>query len=554
MKINRNSFPFFIYFVVCTAFIVEAGYAQKSNPDIDSLALHRSNLINPEDSGNFNQSVEFFKRLYRADLKGEHYLKALNDLELLGYAHYKIGNNDESETYYVQALHLLNKQFSKHARNSKKRIYNMLGMLYRDIKAYDQSIAYSSKSLTLSNSTKDSISVLNNIANALRDSGEKRKAVSTLQKVLLLAKKTKDLSFLGFAHDNLGFAQMYRNDTTGLKNLQTGLNIRISLNDPAAMFSSYRHLAVFHQKQNDIDTALKYAESALQTARKIPDKSYEHEALGLLVSLDNNDRAKRYQQLSDSITSARLKTENRYAALKYDVEKEKQRTLSADLEREKEKRAKTIYQSVFVIAVLLFAGLIYFIENRQRKRRLQAVYKQEEKISKNLHDNVANGIYQVMAQLQQQNAVPEKIIDDLDEVYARTRAISKEHAVVVEADFGDQLQDLLGSFNTDELHVITKNLTSITWESIPKLKKTTLFKVLQELMINAKKHSKASFITLTFRREAKKLVVNYRDNGLGCSLKKQNGLQNVEFRIRAIGGKIIFESEPNRGFRAELVL
>ncbi|OIP47450.1 MAG: hypothetical protein COZ16_08105 [Flavobacteriaceae bacterium CG_4_10_14_3_um_filter_31_253] len=51
-----------------------------------------------------------------------------------------------------------------------------------------------------------------------------------------------------------------------------------------------------------------------------------------------------------------------------------------------------------------------------------------------------------------------------------------------------------------------------------------------------------------------KLTINYSDNGVGCILKKGNDLQNTENRIQANNGTIIFESHPNEGFKAKIIV
>ena len=73
-------------------------------------------------------------------------------------------------------------------------------------------------------------------------------------------------------------------------------------------------------------------------------------------------------------------------------------------------------------------------------------------------------------------------------------------------------------------------------------------------MTNMKKHSKASLVALTFLQKNSKLTVNYNDNGIGCNLSKNNGLNNAENRIHTINGTITFESEPNRGFKAQITV
>ena len=69
-----------------------------------------------------------------------------------------------------------------------------------------------------------------------------------------------------------------------------------------------------------------------------------------------------------------------------------------------------------------------------------------------------------------------------------------------------------------------------------------------------RKHSNATLVALSFKQEGHRLLVNYTDNGQGCELKKENGLRNTENRIHSIDGSITFESEPQKGFKAKIVI
>jgi len=73
-------------------------------------------------------------------------------------------------------------------------------------------------------------------------------------------------------------------------------------------------------------------------------------------------------------------------------------------------------------------------------------------------------------------------------------------------------------------------------------------------MTNMKKHSNASVVAITFIKNKNKVLINYKDNGDGCELKKHVGLQNVENRIISINGNITFESRTNEGFNAQIIV
>jgi len=59
-------------------------------------------------------------------------------------------------------------------------------------------------------------------------------------------------------------------------------------------------------------------------------------------------------------------------------------------------------------------------------------------------------------------------------------------------------------------------------------------------------------VLITFSLPKKMLSVVYQDNGRGVkSLSIKNGLQNMETRIKSVGGIITFESKQEKGFQAK---
>lgn len=181
--------------------------------------------------------------------------------------------------------------------------------------------------------------------------------------------------------------------------------------------------------------------------------------------------------------------------------------------------------------------------------------KTETRISKKVHDEVANDVYHIMTKLQSSAMVNEEVLDDLEDIYVKTRDISKENSALnVKENFGELLNDLLVSYNGEKVNVVTRNLSKIDWNAISELKKTSVYRVLQELMTNMKKHSEASLVALTFEKVKKKIVIKYSDNGVGCKVVKNSGLLNVENRIVSLNGTITFESKLNKGFKVKITI
>ena len=83
-----------------------------------------------------------------------------------------------------------------------------------------------------------------------------------------------------------------------------------------------------------------------------------------------------------------------------------------------------------------------------------------------------------------------------------------------------------------------------------------LFRIIQEFINNALKHSKADSLRIEFRRKKKLALVSLIDNGIGFDLAKIRGqgmgLNNVRSRLRPYNGEVDIISQPGKGTRYEI--
>jgi signal transduction histidine kinase len=257
-----------------------------------------------------------------------------------------------------------------------------------------------------------------------------------------------------------------------------------------------------------------------------------------------------YKTLTDSIAKSKQLQENKFAEMQYNFSEYQRKAQESQLAAS-EQRTKTLAYQFGGLSIFLMAIFFYILlRSRHKKENLLKVYETETRISKKVHDEVANDIYQMMTKLETNPISSEPLLDELENIYIKTRDISKENSEIIYTDFKVQLKDLLLSYQSKDVNIITKNLQDIEWEFVSDAKKTTLYRVLQELMTNMKKHSKATLVVITFGQEKNKLNIVYKDNGVGTELHKGSGCQNMENRIASIEGLIKFESAPNSGFKA----
>jgi signal transduction histidine kinase len=91
---------------------------------------------------------------------------------------------------------------------------------------------------------------------------------------------------------------------------------------------------------------------------------------------------------------------------------------------------------------------------------------------------------------------------------------------------------------------------------LPLQQEFALFRIIQEFINNALKHSKANFLRIEFRHQKKLALISLIDNGIGFDLTKIRGrgmgLNNVKSRLRPYNGEVDIISQPGKGTRYEI--
>lgn len=178
------------------------------------------------------------------------------------------------------------------------------------------------------------------------------------------------------------------------------------------------------------------------------------------------------------------------------------------------------------------------------------------KTSKKVHDVVANGLYRVMAEIENQDSLDkDHILDKLEVMYEKSRDISYEEPQLADQNFQEKISELLKSFATETTKVVVyMGNTKELWKKVSTEAKYELEHVLQELMVNMSKHSKANNVAVRFEHKDNYLNVYYADNGIGISEKTQfnNGLTNTGNRMNNIHGEIIFDTKAEKGLKIKI--
>jgi preprotein translocase subunit SecA len=90
-------------------------------------------------------------------------------------------------------------------------------------------------------------------------------------------------------------------------------------------------------------------------------------------------------------------------------------------------------------------------------------------MSKKVHDVVANGIYQVMTKIEnQEHFDKDEALDELEFVYEKSRDISYEKAddKNEEREFSEKISELIGSFKSEKVNTYIAGNDREIWKDI----------------------------------------------------------------------------------------
>jgi signal transduction histidine kinase len=193
---------------------------------------------------------------------------------------------------------------------------------------------------------------------------------------------------------------------------------------------------------------------------------------------------------------------------------------------------------------------------------IKAFNEGQEKVKKDiamtLHDSVAASLAAIKMKLQnkQSKMCPQEVemlILELNDAYKMTRDLS--HAMMPpifgENSFIEVMEDFCNK--TAANFDIQFNYNFFPEEQLnllPKEHKIEIFRIVQELTINALKYAHAHRFELSLLHHEFHYVIIFEDNGMGMHKEKKHhgiGLQNIEERLKYLNGRMNIDSQAQQG-------
>jgi signal transduction histidine kinase len=405
---------------------------------------------------------------------------------------------------------------------------------------------------------KNIISFYNTQANILKEKGNYEEAIKIYKNILSDSITRSSDAKTTRINSNLAHT-LYLKDGF---NQQSDSLLKKSLayykleEDDSGLISTNMKLAEMYSQSNK-QKAIEYLNEVINQARKLKNKKSLYEAYQQLIRLNNKiENIDRYLALEKKVGKEKDSIESRLVNAKFDIGKSENKRIIAEnkanrYEIKEARRTKQLLGLLLVLVILLVLTFFIYqrIQRRHKIEKVKTVHVTEARISSKVHDELANDLYELMTQLETANPEKETVLDKLDTIYNQARDISKQiQTVETDHRFPEELNNLFRSYQSDEVNVLLKRYDTDIWKGISSHIKVTVYRVLQEFLTNMKKHSNAALVVVSIEKQNKQLFIQYIDNGKGFTAKtSKNGLLNAENRIRAIKGKLTFDTELDKG-------
>ncbi|MDE6008703.1 MAG: hypothetical protein K2G90_05800 [Muribaculaceae bacterium] len=245
------------------------------------------------------------------------------------------------------------------------------------------------------------------------------------------------------------------------------------------------------------------------------------------------------------------------------------------------KRANTLMWLFASLGILLLGVILFVIyAGRQRRRRLQreiefanlradigrqltaqyveGLENERRRMSRELHDGVCNDLLAIQMNMKSGQAA-ERTAELIDTCRESVRRISHE---LMPPEFAYASIDEVVRFFIGKQHDAHKDKVNLTYESsitdadwsdVPDAVALEVYRIIQEGVGNAIKHSGASRIDVSLKISGSELEAQIRDNGVYRSSGRRGlGLDSMRKRAAAIKGNLTVDTLPQDGTTVRL--
>lgn len=462
------------------------------------------------------------------------------------YSEYK---NEKLEFFYLKKAEQF---YKKNDFYNKGLLYNDLALSYIRIEKFSEALYYLKKAeqmLEKTNNKELEFYVVRNYGEYYRVSKNYEKAVPFYNKALNLADNAVDIVRKGdLLYITSEVYLQLKNYSKAIELANQSLAIGKEIKSKDLEYKSLKKLAIAYNKLNQP-----------QKAYDILDKSFS---------------------IKDTLFSEKHIAETTLLQTQFETEKKEKsiaeqqvKLKKQELDLIKSQKEKQLYFIISLGLILFSLSIWYFFRQRQKLKnkeiialqqkqeiaKLEALIEGEEKerkrIAQELHDGLNGDLSAIkyrlssleesgLSAIDTENLT--KVINMIDESCAQVRSISHNLMPSSILDFGliESIREYCVKINNSDSFKIDFQAFG-NYMALSKKTETIIYRIIQELVTNILKHSKASEAMVQFNYREDELFITVEDNGIGFDKKiiaKGIGHKNIQTRIDFLNAQMDVDS------------
>lgn len=615
-KINRTDEIGMVYSDMGTVFKLHKDQKTALTYFQKAEAIHLANKDNNKLIGVYNNLGACYAEIGLKTKAVENYIKGLKLAEKLkqeedntqlilnlGNVMQSEKNYDEANKYYYKAITIFKKQ-NNHL-NTGISYLNLANsyILMKRHKDGNEILNRAIDAFEKANFVRGIQICYNNLGALFLRQNQFSEAIPFLQKSLDIIKSSPNKAGQALVEQNIGYAytkldnlteaeKWFEKSENSAKHYKSDINVYAEI---------YTHRAMLDSAKGDYYNALIRKSQAIKIKDSLLNDKLNLQINELQTKYETEKKQSQINFLTTENTIQSLSLKNQILALNSSKLKNERNQLeiqnkNLDLEKknatiqQKELQGKNDTQQINLLnkqatiqqlkiakrnqTILILAGgtlllaVISYLYFNKRKLQQQAqmqkdIQNEKERIARDLHDNVGGQLSYIIYSLDGINHEDEQTRTEITEnINQSVRNVvgSLRETIWAISDANIKISDL-----SDKLKVFTKTLFRHTDTKISFTEKITIekelnallglnvYRVCQEILNNAFKHSRASIINIEINSLEEFFSIQISDNGIGFDMKDTSlgknsyGLANIKKRTSEFGIKLNLITEPKKG-------
>jgi two-component system sensor histidine kinase UhpB len=530
--------------------------------------------------GRFNDALPYMQKALEGFVHLHEKTSIAGQLLNIGNTYHDIGDFKNSVDYHLKALKMFEELKNKRGESFCNQ---SIGNDFVDLGRPQEGLPYLQKALAQKEELKDQRSIASawaGLGNLFKSSKEYDKALFYHGKALKAAQDLKLTSEEALSQFNIGTIYVQTKDfSNASKYLKASKMLARQMGDSAMckavdaeLIGIQSRLTTQHDNEQNLLGSLN---TSLESGRKQTELSSYERLIEFYTSHKNYERAffyqSKFQRTRDSLQGSQVQLQIKQLEEQFNSEKKEKEIALLKKDQELKtielKRQKTIQYAILTVVGLM--GLMAFlIINRylviQRSKRMVEIERVRNGIARDLHDDIGSTLSSInIISRMALHAKPDentngqfskiedhsrKMMDNMSDIIWSINPVNDtaDKTVIRMKEFAAEILEPKNiAYGFKESGDLSDAQMSVT-------QRKNLFLIFKESLNNAAKYSQCTSITIDLAVSRNNFTFSVGDNGNGFdqgSIRRGNGLSNMEARAAMMGSTLKIESSPGKGTR-----